>query len=93
MNCMLHASKYFVRGTVDKRLFSSFVEQLGRAVYGGVYEPDHPLADSDGFRTDVIDLIKELDVPMVRFQEATMSRTIIGKILWGPKRPVQPDLI
>lgn len=80
MKCTLHASKNFVTGRVDDRLFSSFVEQLGRAVYGGVYEPDHPLADEDGFRTDVMDLIRELDVPMVRFPGETMFQTIIGKI-------------
>ena len=74
MKCTMYASKNFVRGTVDKRLFSSFVEQLGRAVYGGVYEPDHPLADEDGFRTDVMDLIRELDVPMVRFPGGKFSR-------------------
>lgn len=80
MKCTLYASKNFVRGTVDKRLFSSFVEQLGRAVYGGVYEPEHPLSDEDGFRTDVMALIRALDVPMVRFPGGTMCPTIIGKI-------------
>ena len=94
MNCMLHANKYFVRGTVDKRLFSSFVEQLGRAVYGGVYEPDHPLADTDGFRTDVIDLIKELDVPMVRFPGGNYVSNHNWEDSVGPKetRPTRLDL-
>lgn len=36
-------------------------------MYGGIYEPDHPTADEDGFRRDVIDLVKKLNVPIVRY--------------------------
>ena len=44
---------------VNNRLFGSFVEHLGRCVYTGIYEPDHPNADEHGFRKDVIDLVNE----------------------------------
>ena len=54
-------------GEVDKRIYGSFIEHLGRAVYGGIYEPSHPKADELGFRTDVMDLVKELQVPIVRY--------------------------
>ena len=54
-------------GSIDRRMFGSFIEHLGRAVYGGIYEPGHPLADEDGFRKDVIEMINELDVPVVRY--------------------------
>ena len=54
-------------GEVDRRVFGSFIEHLGRAVYGGIYEPSHPSADENGFRTDVSALIKELGVPLVRY--------------------------
>lgn len=54
-------------GVVDKRVFGSFIEHLGRAVYGGIYEPGHPAADENGFRRDVSALIKELGVPLVRY--------------------------
>ena len=47
-------------GDVDDRLFGSFIEQLGRAVYGGIYEPGHPEADEEGFRKDVLELVKAL---------------------------------
>jgi len=52
---------------VDKRIFGSFIEHLGRAVYGGIYEPGHPQADEKGFRKDVLELVKELQVPIVRY--------------------------
>ena len=54
-------------GQIDPRMYGSFIEHLGRAVYGGIYEPGHPSADQDGFRTDVIDLVKKLQVPVVRY--------------------------
>ena len=52
---------------VRRRTFGSFIEHLGRAVYTGIHEPDHPTADGQGFRTDVIDLVRELGVSTVRY--------------------------
>lgn len=52
---------------VDERIYGSFVEHLGRGVYGGLYEPGHETADENGFRGDVLDLVKELRVSIVRY--------------------------
>ena len=57
----------FTIAPVNRRLFGSFVEHMGRCVYSGLYEPGHPLADEDGFRTDVLDLVRELGVTVVRY--------------------------
>ncbi len=54
-------------GAVDRRLFGSFVEHLGRCVYGGIYDPGSPLADEQGFREDVASLIRDLGVTLVRY--------------------------
>ena len=54
-------------GKIDDRLYGSFIEHLGRAIYGGIYEPGHPTADENGFREDVADLVRELKVPVVRY--------------------------
>lgn len=62
---MINKSNEFAE--VDPRLYGSFIEHLGRAVYGGIYQPDHFSADEKGFRQDVIDLVKELNVPLVRY--------------------------
>jgi alpha-L-arabinofuranosidase len=56
-----------VIGTTDPRLFGAFVEHLGRCVYGGIYEPGHPSADSRGFRGDVLALVRELGPTVVRY--------------------------
>ncbi|MGV9193729.1 alpha-N-arabinofuranosidase [Microbacterium sp. MC2] len=52
---------------IDRRLFGGFVEHLGRHIYDGIHEPGHPAADADGFRTDVIELVKELGVSTIRY--------------------------
>ena len=52
------ADPEFRIGEVDPRLFGSFLEHLGRAIYGGIYEPDHPNSDDMGFRRDVIELVR-----------------------------------
>lgn len=54
-------------GDIDPRLYGSFIEHMGRAVYGGIHDPSHPTADENGFRGDVLDMVKALDVPFVRY--------------------------
>ena len=59
--------KHYRIAEIDDRIYGSFIEHLGRAVYGGIYEPGHPTADARGFRQDVADLVRELKVPIVRY--------------------------
>lgn len=59
--------KDFKLAEVDPRLYGSFIEHLGRAVYGGIYEPGHPTADDNGFRGDALQAIKALRVPIIRY--------------------------
>ncbi|MGH9398027.1 MAG: alpha-N-arabinofuranosidase [Terriglobia bacterium] len=53
--------------TLDRNLFGSFIEHLGRAVYGGIYEPDSRFAGPNGFRKDVLEVIQKLGVPIIRY--------------------------
>jgi len=59
--------KEYTVGEVDERIFGSFIEHWNRAVYTGIYEPGHPLADENGFRKDVLEAVKRLRVPTVRY--------------------------
>ena len=56
----------FQIGRIDRRIYGSFVEHLGRAVYQGIYQPGHPEADEEGFRKDTLELVRELKVPIIR---------------------------
>jgi alpha-L-arabinofuranosidase len=67
INTSVHVDPAFVIAPVNRRTFGSFVEHMGRNVYTGLYEPGHPTADSDGFREDVLELVRELGVTVVRY--------------------------
>lgn len=67
MTARLTLDPAFAIGDVDPRLFGSFVEHMGRCVYTGIFEPGHPRADADGLRTDVLELVRELGVTLVRY--------------------------
>lgn len=79
---------------VDERIFGSFIEHMGRAVYTGIYEPGHPAADSNGFRKDVIDLIRPLGIPVIRYPGGNFVSGYRWEDGVGPKkfRPVRPEL-
>ena len=81
-------------GTIDKRLYGNFVEHLGRCVYGGIYEPGHPTADAQGFRQDVMDLVRKLDVPVVRYPGGNFVSGFNWEDSIGPvaNRPKRLDL-
>lgn len=80
-------------GRVDPRIFGSFVEHMGRCVYEGVYDPDSPLADEDGFRTDVLEGTRDMGVTQVRYPGGNFVSTYNWKEGIGPKdqRPTRPD--
>jgi alpha-N-arabinofuranosidase len=88
------ADPEFRIGEVDPRLFGSFVEHMGRCVYGGIYEPGHPTADDMGFRGDVLALVRELDVPLVRYPGGNFVSGYDWRDGVGPKeqRPRRLDL-
>ena len=79
---------------VNNRLFGSFVEHLGRCVYNGIYEPGHPTADENGFRQDVIDLVKELGATAIRYPGGNFVSGYRWEDGVGPKenRPRRLDL-
>ncbi|GHO49270.1 alpha-N-arabinofuranosidase [Ktedonospora formicarum] len=54
-------------GNVDRRIYSGFIEHLGRCIYGGIYEENSPLSDEHGFRKDVMDAVRPLRMPLLRW--------------------------
>lgn len=67
MKAEITISKGNIISKIDNRIYGSFIKHLGRAVYGGIYEPTHRTADKMGFRTDVMEMVKKLEVPIVRY--------------------------
>ena len=67
MQVKLTIDKDFTLGKIDERIYGSFIEHLGRAVYTGIFEPGHDTADEQGFRKDIMDLIRRLNIPVIRY--------------------------
>ncbi|MBQ6363388.1 MAG: alpha-N-arabinofuranosidase [Lachnospiraceae bacterium] len=86
--------KAYQIGRIDPRIYGSFIEHLGRAVYGGIYEPGHPLADEKGFRKDVIEMVRKLNVPVVRYPGGNFVSGFNWEDSVGPvsERPKRLDL-
>jgi alpha-L-arabinofuranosidase len=84
----------FAVGPVDRRLFGSFVEHMGRCVYEGIFEPGHPQADEHGFRQDVLRLARELGVTVVRYPGGNFVSGYRWEDGIGPvsERPTRLDL-
>ena len=80
-------------GAIDRRLFSGFLEHLGRAVYEGVYDPGSPFSDPNGFRTDVAAALRKLGMPYVRYPGGNFVSNYDWRDGIGPQneRPARPD--
>jgi alpha-L-arabinofuranosidase len=81
-------------GEVHPHLFGNFTEHLGRMIYGGIYEEGSPLSDKDGYRKDVLDVVKQLNVSILRWPGGNFASGYNWKDGIGPKdqRPVRPEL-
>ncbi len=80
-------------GEIDRRVFSGFIEHLGRAVYEGIYDPASPLSDANGFRTDVGEALRRLGMPYVRYPGGNFVSNYDWRDGVGPqdRRPVRAD--
>ena len=78
-------------GDIDRRMYGVLVEHLGRCVYTGIFEPDHPTADENGFRQDVMELVKELGVTIARYPGGNFVSSYrwedgVGPVAQRPRR-------
>ena len=94
MKAKLSVNKNNIIDKIDRRIYGSFIEHLGRAVYEGIYEPTNENSDDMGFRRDVIELTRELNVPVVRYPGGNFVSGYNWEDGIGPKgeRPRKLDL-
>ncbi|HLH72757.1 MAG TPA: alpha-L-arabinofuranosidase C-terminal domain-containing protein [Chloroflexota bacterium] len=81
-------------GEVDRRIFGGFIEHLGRCIYGGIYEEGSPLSDERGFRRDVLEALKPLRMPVLRWPGGNFVSNYHWQDGIGPKekRPRRIEL-
>ncbi len=90
----ISTDKQFRLSEIDRRLYGSFLEHMGRAVYEGVYQPESPFADEQGFRRDVMALVRELNVPVIRYPGGNFVSAFNWEDSVGPKdkRPARLEV-
>ncbi|TLM83049.1 alpha-N-arabinofuranosidase [Pseudarthrobacter sp. NamE5] len=93
-NAHLTLDPHFTVGRINRNIFGGFVEHLGRHVYDGIYEPGHESADNEGFRQDVIELVKEMGVSTIRYPGGNFVSGFRWEDSVGPReeRPTRVDL-
>jgi len=94
MRASVTAHRDFTVSKIDDRLYSAFLEHLGRAIYTGIYEPGHPTTDKNGMRGDVAQLVRDLKIPYVRYPGGNFVSAYNWEDGVGPResRPTRLDL-
>src|SRR5277367_3236985 len=94
MRASVTANRDYGIAKIYNRLYGAFLEHLGRAIYTGIYEPDHPTADGFGLRSDVAKLVRDLQVPIVRYPGGNFVSAYNWEDGVGPRkdRPTRLDL-
>ena len=82
-------------GHLHRYVYGGFIEHLGRCIYGGIYEEGSPLSDMRGFRTDVLDLLKQLRISQLRWPGGNFVSNYHWQDGIGPKdtRPARPEIL
>ncbi|MCW3052136.1 MAG: alpha-N-arabinofuranosidase, partial [Chthonomonadales bacterium] len=93
MQATLTLDTQFHVGEIDPRIFSGFLEHLGRAVYEGIYDPGNPLSDSNGFRLDVMAALRKMRMPLMRYPGGNFVSAYDWTDGIGPRdqRPKRPE--
>ncbi|KQX34263.1 alpha-N-arabinofuranosidase [Devosia sp. Root436] len=94
MKASVVAHRDFTISKIDDRVYGAFLEHLGRAIYEGIYEPDHPTADENGMRGDVAKLVRDINIPVVRYPGGNFVSAYNWEDGIGPReqRPTRLDL-
>ena len=81
-------------GRIDRNIFGGFAEHLGRCIYGGMYDPHSPHSNEQGFRTDVLEALRRLNMPVIRYPGGNFVSGYRWQDGVGPKqdRPVRMEL-
>lgn len=85
MKARIHVDVTKKQNRMDPYIYGQFIEFLGRCIDRGIYHPGSPLSDADGFRTDVLEKVRGLQPPLLRFPGGTMVKLYHWMDGVGPK--------
>ena len=73
-------------GKRDSMIYGHFIEHFHRQIYGGIYDPQNPLSDEDGLREDVLEAMRKIKVPILRWPGGCFVSSYHWKDAVGPQR-------
>lgn len=82
----LNLLKNRIRGTISPMIYGHFIEHFHRQIYDGIYDPETPLSDEDGFRTDILEAMRKIQVPILRWPGGCFVSSYHWKDAVGPDR-------
>lgn len=56
-----------IKGRRSLMLYGHFIEHFHRQIYNGIYDPQNPLSDEDGLRSDILSAMRQIKVPVLRW--------------------------
>ena len=80
-----YTDKHFIISDIDRRIYGSFAEHMGRCIYEGIYQPGNKFSDENGLRRDVLDLVKKQGVSLVRYPGGNFVSAYHWENTVGPK--------
>lgn len=75
-----------ITGKRSPMIYGHFIEHFHRQIYGGIYDPSSPLVDEDGLRTDILDALRKIKVPVLRWPGGCFVSSYHWKDGVGPHR-------
>ncbi|MDO5538856.1 MAG: alpha-L-arabinofuranosidase C-terminal domain-containing protein [Eubacteriales bacterium] len=82
----IHIDTRRILGKRNPMIYGHFIEHFHRQIYGGVYDPGNPLSDEDGLRVDVLEAMKKIKVPVLRWPGGCFVSSYHWKDAVGEKR-------
>lgn len=86
MSVVLRVDEERILHPISPMLYGQFIEHFSHLVYGGIFDPGHPLADEHGFRSDVIEALRALRIPVIRWPGGCFASAYHWKDGIGPVR-------
>ena len=82
----LHIRPDVVKGHINPEIQGHFSEHLGRCIYEGLYVGENsPIPNTNGMRNDVVEALKEIHIPVLRWPGGCFADEYHWKDGIGPK--------
>ena len=83
----LHIRPDVVKGHINPEIQGHFSEHLGRCIYEGLYVGENsPIPNTNGMRNDVVEALKEIHIPVLRWPAAALQTNIIGRMVLDQRK-------